>query len=75
MNMLQLDPEIFLMTPLGEMSSFIYLDYGLHLNGMFIGSLCENGQIVAVSQEECKRMGNLALDIPDPTIPTERKIK
>lgn len=74
-DIVQLSPEIFIMTPLGEMSVFALIDYGLHLNPMLMGSLCACGSIVCVSSEECKRMGNATLDISDPKPFTDRRIK
>lgn len=74
-SILQLDPEIFLLTPLGEMSAFLVIDYGIHLNSMFIGSLCASGDIIHVTSEECRRPGNPTLDIPDPKPFEGRRVK
>lgn len=71
----QFSPEISLMTPKGEGFAMALIDYGLHLNPVFLVALCGSGEIICVTMEECKRMGNAMLDIPDPKQPTQREVK
>ena len=67
----QLDPEIFVMTPKGMASGFLIIDYGIHLNTVWLVSVCATGEILHVDSSDLKRMGNAMLDIPDPEDPTE----
>lgn len=64
--LLQLNPEISVMTPKGEGFAFLVFDYGLHLNTVWAVSLCDTGEIIHVSSEELRRMGNEMYAMPDP---------
>ena len=69
--MLQLNPEIFVITPKGRACALGIIDYGINLNTVWIVSMCDSGQILHFDSSDVKRMGNEMMDMPDPADPME----
>jgi dTDP-4-dehydrorhamnose 3,5-epimerase-like enzyme len=72
--MLQLNPPIWVATPLGEGFALLVIDYGPHLNSVWVVQHFADGQVVHVDAAEIRVMGNEMYDIPHPKVPVERCI-
>jgi len=72
--MLQIDPPLSVLTPLGEGWALFLIDYGVHLNSVWVVSLWESGQVFHVDSAEIKIAGNPMYDIKEPEEYTERKV-
>lgn len=55
--MLQLNPEIWMMTPKGEGLAFLCTDYGCDHNKVF-SVLLQNGDILDFDMKDCRRCEN-----------------
>lgn len=55
--MIQLNPEVWMMTPLGEGMAFLCTDYGLDSNKIFT-ILLQNGDILDFDMKDCRRCEN-----------------
>ena len=71
---IQTNPPIWVMTPLGEGFAHFIIDYGVHLNSMWKVALFETGEVINVDDAEIRVMGNEALNIPMPKPFKERNI-
>lgn len=72
--MLQLNPPIWVLTPKGEGFAIIIIDYGVHLNSVWVVHLFETGEVLHVDSSEIKVCGNEMYDIDQPTPFKERNI-
>jgi hypothetical protein len=72
--MLQLHPPIWVVTPKGEGFAIVLIDYGPHLNSVWLVHLFESGEVIHVDSAEIRVGGNEMYDIPDPKPFTERNI-
>ena len=69
-TMLQLNPQIFVHTPLGEGMAFIVIDYGLFVNSCWVIRL-SNGEVKHFDSNDIRIYGNPTYDLPlNPDIPT-----
>ena len=55
--MLQLNPEVWLMTPKGEGLAFLVTDYGHDSNKIFT-ILLQNGDVLDFDMKDCRRCEN-----------------
>lgn len=63
---LQLNPPIWVLTPKGEGFALLIIDYGIHLNSVWVVSIFDTGEVTHIDSNEVKVMGNSMLNIPDP---------
>ena len=66
--MLQLNPEIWMMTPRGEGLAFLVTDYGLDHNKIFT-VLLNDGMILDFCLRDCRRCENPSFGIKAPDVP------
>jgi hypothetical protein len=67
--MLQFNPPLWVMTPLGEGHALVLLDYGPSLNTVWVVHLFADGQVTHVDSSEVRVMGNPMYGIPHPEQP------
>jgi hypothetical protein len=67
--MLQLNPPIYVTTPLGEGHALVLLDYGPSINTVWIVHLFADGRVVHVDSSEVRVFGNAMYGIPHPEPP------
>ena len=67
--MLQLNPEVWVMTPLGEGLAFIVSDFGCDHNKIFT-VLLQNGSILDFDLKDLRRCENPTFGVPAPKLPT-----
>lgn len=67
--MLQLNPPIYVTTPLGEGHALVPLDYGPSINTVWVVHLFEDGRVVHVDSSEVRVFGNPMYGIPHPEQP------
>lgn len=72
MMMLQLNPPIWVTTPLGEGFALLVIDYGPTLNSIWVVHIFADGQLVHVESNEIRVMGNETYAIKNP-VPVVRK--
>lgn len=63
---LQLNPPIHVSTPLGEGDTLMVIDYGCHLNSVWVVWLFEDGRVNHFDSSDIRVMGNAMYGIPDP---------
>lgn len=66
---LQLNPPIHVLTPLGEGDTLLIIDYGCHLNSVWVVWLFEDGRVNHFDSSDIRVMGNLMYGIPHPSHP------
>lgn len=71
----RINPEIFVMTPLGEAMAVFLIDYGPEHNTVWLVSLNDSRDMLHVDSSEIRMMGNAMYDLPDGKPFTGRKIK
>lgn len=71
---LQLNPPIHVMTPLGEAFARLIIDYGPDVNPVFVCDRFDNRNCVCVDANEIRFGGNAMYDLQDPEPFTERNI-
>ena len=64
--MLQLNPPIHVLTPLGEGDTLMVIDYGCHVNSVWVVWLFEEGKVAHFDSSDIRVMGNLMYGIPHP---------
>ena len=66
--MLQLNPPIWVTTPLGEGFALLVIDYGPALNSIWVVHIFADGQLVHVESNDIRVMGNgmYAIKNPEP---------
>ena len=73
MGMIQLNPPIHVVTPLGEGFARLIVDYGVDLNTIWVVDLFDTRCCLHVDSEEIRFGGNAMYDLHHPKIP-ERSI-
>jgi hypothetical protein len=63
---LQLNPPIHVLTPLGEGDTLLIIDYGCHLNSVWVVWLFADSRVNHFDSSDIRVMGNLMYGIPDP---------
>jgi len=71
--MLQLNPPIWVTTPLGEGFALMVIDYGPHLNSVWVCHIFSDGQLVHVESNEVRVMGNEMYAIRNPEQPKRER--
>jgi hypothetical protein len=71
--MLQLNPPIWVQTPLGEGDALVLIDYGPNVNTVWLVHLHEDGRAVHFDSSDIRVMGNLMYGIPHPKPPEARQ--
>lgn len=69
-GILQLNPPIWVQTPLGEGHALFICDYGPSINTCWIVHHFEDGKVVHIDSSEIRVMGNEMYGIPHPSPPT-----
>jgi len=69
--MLQLQPPIHVLTPLGEGDCLVILDYGVHVNTVWLVWLFDSGKVAHFDSTDIRVFGNPMYGIPDP-IPSQK---
>lgn len=64
--MLQLNPPIWVTTPLGEGFALLVIDYGPALNSIWVVHIFSDGQLVHVESNDIRVMGNEMYAIKNP---------
>lgn len=64
MSILQLSPQIQVITPLGKGYAFFLIDYDLQLNSIWIVRLDTDGSVKHFNSNQIKIEGNPTLDLP-----------
>ena len=67
-TLLQLKPEIWVMTPKGEGLAFLVADPGMDHNKVFT-VLLQEGSILDFDMKDCRRCENPTFGVPPPSIP------
>lgn len=69
MGMLQLNPPLWVSTPLGEGHALLVIDYGPSVNSVWAVHLFGDGRLVHVDSSELRVMGNPMYGIDHPETP------
>lgn len=67
--MLQLNPPIWVTTPLGEGHALFLIDYGPAINTVWVVHLFDGGKVTHVDSSEVRVMGNAMWGIDHPSAP------
>jgi hypothetical protein len=67
--MLQLNPPLWVSTPLGEGHCLFLIDYGPSINTVWVIHQFETGEVVHVDSSEVRVMGNPMYGIEHPSPP------
>ncbi len=67
--MLQLNPPIWVNTPLGEGHALVIIDYGVSINTVWLVHLFETGKVIHIDSSEIRVMGNDMYGIEHPRQP------
>lgn len=70
----QLNPPIWVTTPMGEGFALLVIDYGPALNSVWVVHLFDDGQVIHVDSAEVRVMGNEMYAIQHPKSPVDRCI-
>ena len=68
--LLQLNPPLWVNTPLGEGHALVLIDYGPSINTVWLVHLFDSGKVTHVDSSEVRVMGNAMWGIPHPEQPT-----
>jgi hypothetical protein len=68
---LQLNPPIHVLTPLGEGDCIGWIDYSCHVNTVWIVWLFDTGKVAHIDSSDIRLFGNAMYGIDDP-IPFQR---
>lgn len=66
---MQLNPPLWVNTPLGEGHALLVIDYGPSLNTVWAVHIFEDGRLVHIDSSEIRCMGNEMYGISHPGIP------
>lgn len=69
---LQLNPPIHVVTPLGEATAYLLIDYGLTENTVWVCDLHATRECKHVSSEDIRFWGNPMIGLRHPPIPEQR---
>ena len=67
---LQLNPPLWVTTPLGEGHALVLIDYGPSINTVWLVHLFDTGKVTHVDSSEVRVMGNAMWGIPHPEQPS-----
>jgi len=67
-EVVQLNPELWMMTPKGEGLAFLVTDYGLDHNKIFTIML-NHGEILDFDLRDCRRCENPSFGVQAPAVP------
>jgi hypothetical protein len=68
--MLQLNPPVWVQTPLGEGHAILVIDYGPSINSIWAVHIFESGELVHIDSSELRVMGNEMWGIGHPCKPS-----
>lgn len=68
--LLQLNPPLWVTTPLGEGHALVLIDYGPSINTVWLVHLFDTGKVTHVDSSEVRVMGNAMWGIPHPDQPS-----
>jgi hypothetical protein len=68
--LLQLNPPLWVTTPLGEGHALVLIDYGPSINTVWLVHLFDTGKVTHVDSSEVRVMGNAMWGIPHPEQPS-----
>ena len=68
--MVQLNPPLWVTTPLGEGHAIVLIDYGPSINTVWLVHLFDTGKVTHVDSSEVRVMGNAMWGIPHPEQPS-----
>lgn len=71
--MIQLNPPIWVATPLGEGFAILVIDYGPHLNTVWVVHHFKDGAVAHIESNEIRVMGNEMYGIKNPECPVRRE--
>lgn len=71
--MLQLNPPLWVTTPLGEGFAIMVIDYGPYMNSIWVVHLFADGQLVHIESNEIRVMGNDMYAIKNPEQPKRER--
>lgn len=71
MSMIQLEPPIWVTTPLGEGHCLLIIDYGVSVNTVWLVHLFDSGKVVHVDSSDVRVMGNPMYGINHPEPPSQ----
>jgi hypothetical protein len=74
MMILQLNPPIHVMTPLGEAFAKLVIDYGPDVNPIFVCDIFKDRACVSIDSAEIRFGGNPMYNLQDPEPFNEREI-
>lgn len=69
---IQLNPPIWVATPLGEGFAILVIDYGPALNTVWVVHHFKDGGVAHIESNEIRVMGNEMYGIKHPACPVER---
>lgn len=67
---IQLNPPIWVSTPIGEGHALLVIDYGPSINTVWVVHQFDTGAVVHIDSSEVRVMGNQMYGIPHPDTPT-----
>jgi len=70
----QLNPPIWVTCPLGDGCALLVIDYGPHINTVWVVHLFKDGRVAHVDASEVRIAGNPMYGIPEPKRPVERTL-
>lgn len=73
-SMLQLDPPLWVRTPLGEGHALIVIDYGVSINTVWVVHQFDSGNVVHVDSSDVRVMGNPMYNISHPAPGKRRRV-
>lgn len=65
---IQLEPPVWVQTPLGDGRAIMMIDYGHDYNPIFLVQL-DNGKFKSIDTNDCRGMENLTFSLPRPAKP------
>lgn len=74
MTICQLAPPIWVTCPLGDGIALLVIDYGPHINTVWVVHLTEDGRVTHVDASEIRITGNPMYGIPEPERPVQRTL-
>lgn len=71
----QLNPPIDVLTPLGRGLALLVIDYGVHLNSIWVVASYSDGQLKHFDSNDVRLAKNWTLSIPDDAIERLENVK
>ena len=72
---LQLNPPIWVQTPLGEGHALLVIDYGPAINTVWVVHHFDDGRVVHIDSSDVRVMGNAMYGIEHPSQPAREQHK